>query len=100
MADLSNNTALAWKIESTTGVFNAPSSSTDLVQCADVRLQIDGITVSVTEYTGSVHKPGDQVLGKTLTISGKLYLSGPGGSTTPTADAWIPGRILRAAGFS
>jgi hypothetical protein len=100
MADLSNNTALAWKIETTTGVFSAPSNSTDLVQCADVRTQIDGLTVTVNEYTGSVHKPGDQVLGKTLTISGKLYLRGPGGTTVPTADNFVPGRILRAAGFA
>jgi hypothetical protein len=100
MADLSINSSLGVKIESVTGTFNAPNSTTDLLQVADLKPVINGITQQINEYTGSIHAPGPVVLSKTFEVSFKLYVRGPGGTAPPTADAWIPGRIFRAAGFS
>jgi len=99
MADLSNNSSVAVVIETVAGTFIAPSNA-DLLQCADLKVAINGITVNVNEYTGSIHKPGDIVLGKTLDISFKLYMRGPGGTAPPAAGAWVPGRVLRSAGFA
>lgn len=100
MADLSLSTVLGLKIETTSGTFTAPSSSTDLVTVADLKPTIDGLTVDIKEFTGSVNRPGPIVLGKTFSVSGRLLLRGPGGSSPPTADGWNPGRILRAAGLA
>lgn len=99
MADLSLQSVLGIKIESTAGTYNAPGTS-DLLLVADLKPSIEGLTTQITEYTGSIHKPGPVVLGKTFSVSGKLLLRGPGGTSPPAADAWVPGRILRAAGFS
>jgi len=100
MVDRSNASAFAVVKEVTSGTFVAPSNTADLLQIADIKVQIDGITVDINEYTGSIHKVGSVVLGKSLTVSGKLYLRGPGTSTPPVADAWIPGRILQAGGLA
>ncbi len=100
MADLSNNTACAVTVETTSGTFNAPNNSSDLIQLSNVTVAVDGITQTINEYTGSIHKPGAVVLGKTLTVTGRLYMRGPGGSTPPSAGAFVPGRILRAAAFA
>lgn len=100
MADLSLATVLGLKIETTSGTFSAPSSSTDLVTVADLKPTIDGLTVDIKEFTGTINRPGPIVLGKTFSVSGRLLLRGPGGSTPPTADGWVPGRLLRAAGLA
>lgn len=100
MADLSLSTVLGIKVETTSGTFLAPSSSTDLVTVADLKPTIDGLTVDIKEFTGSVNRPGPIVLGKTFSVSGRLLLRGPGGSAPPSADGWVPGRILRAAGLA
>jgi hypothetical protein len=100
MADLSINSSLGVKVEVTTGTFLAPNTTTDLLQVADLKPVINGITQQINEYTGSIHAPGPVVLGKTFEVSFKLYLRGPGTSTPPAADTWVPGRVFRAAGFS
>lgn len=99
MADLSQVTILGIKVESTSGTYDAPSSS-DLVLVADLKPSIEGLTTTVNEFTGSIHKPGPIVLGKSFSASGRILLRGPGGASPPAADAWIPGRLIRAAGFT
>lgn len=99
MVDRSNASAFAVAKEITSGTFVAPTSA-NVIQIADIKCQIDGITVDINEYTGSIHKVGPTVLGKSLTVSGKLYLRGPGGTSTPAADAWLPGLILQAGGLA
>jgi len=100
MADLSHNSSIGVTIETTPGTFNAPNTTTDLLQAADLKVQINGITVKVNEYTGTIHKPGPAVLGRTIDVTMKLYLRGPGGSTVPSAGAFVLGRVLRAAAFT
>lgn len=98
MADLSNQSVLGIAVEVTPGVYNAPGLA-DLIRVSDLRITINGITVNIAEYTGSIHRPGPVVLGKTFEVSGRFFLRGPGGSTVPAANAFVPGRIIRAAGF-
>jgi hypothetical protein len=100
MTDLSNQTVIGLALESVSGTFVAPSSSTDLITVADLRPSIQGQTSQVNEYTGSIHKPGDKVGGKTFEISGRCLLRGPGGSDVPGADEFVAGRLLRAIGFN
>lgn len=99
MADLSLKTVLAVEVEVTPGTYVAPDSS-DTITVADLRPSIEGLTADIREFTGSIHRPGPVVLGKTFTVSGRILLRGPGGSSPPAADAWILGRLLRAAGFA
>jgi hypothetical protein len=99
MADLSLKTTLGIVVESVAGTYDAPDSG-DTLTVADLRPSIEGITADIREFTGSIHRPGPSVLGKTLTITGRLLLRGPGGSSPPLADAWVQGRILRAAGMT
>ena len=100
MADLSLQTCLGIKVESTSGTFSAPSTSTDLITVADLKPQIDGRTADIKEFTGSIHRPGPVVLGKNFSVSGRILLRGPGGTSPPAADTLILGRILRAAGLA
>ncbi len=100
MADLVQNSAMALTIETVPGTFNTPNTTTDLLQCANLTVTVNGITQAITEYLGSIHAPGPVVLGSTLDISGKIYLRGPGGTTPPAAGAYVPGRILRMASHS
>lgn len=100
MVDRSANTVLGLRLEVTPGTFLAPSSSTDLLTVADLKPSIAGITSEITEFTGSIHKPGARVGGATFEVSGKCYLRGPGGSAPPAADTYLAGRLLRLAGFS
>lgn len=99
MADLSNQSVLGIKVESVAGTFDGPTTS-DLLRVADLRPSLAGLTSQVQEFTGSIHRPGPSVTGSTFEVSGRILLRGPGGSSPPAADAFIMGRIMRAAGFS
>ncbi|PZU59830.1 MAG: hypothetical protein DI547_04965 [Sphingobium sp.] len=100
MAFLSQQSALALTVESTSGVFNPPSASADIFPVANLRPQIEGITTSNPEYLGTIHAPGDFVIGSKVSISFSITLRPPGGAAPPVAGAFIPGRVLRAGGFT
>lgn len=100
MADLSNQSVLGIKVEGTSGTYDAPNNTTDLVIVAELRPNIAGLTSQIQEFTGSIHQPGPTVSGATFEVTGRILLRGPGGSSPPSADGFVPGRILRAGGFS
>lgn len=99
MADRSQNSSIAIRKEVTSGVFNEPNAS-DVIVIGDLRITPAPITSELNEYTGTIHRPGEVLVGQTIEVSGKAYLRGPGGTTVPAADAWIPGRLLQAVGFT
>lgn len=99
MADLSNNSSVGVVVETTAGVFSAPGAA-DLLQVSNLKVAVNGLIVDINEYTGSIHKPGPVVLGRTIDVSMTLYLRGPGGTAVPAAGAFVPGRLLRAAAFA
>lgn len=100
MADLSNQSTIGVTKEVTPGTFVAPNTTTDLMRVADLRLNIQGLTTTLNEYTGSIHKPGAILSGATAEITFKLVLRGPGGSAPPSADAFVPGRVMQAIGLA
>jgi hypothetical protein len=99
VADLAQMVALALTVQSAAGTYNAPSSA-DCYPVANLRPTFDGITADNPEYLGTVHRPGATVFGKTVTLTFNIMLRPPGGSAPPAAGAFIPGRVLRAAGFT
>ena len=67
MALRSNKTTVAVKTQAAQGTFDAPSGTTDVLRVSNLTLSIQGVTIADNEYTGSVHKNGDQVSGKIVT---------------------------------
>lgn len=100
MALKSNKTTVAVKTQAVQGTFAAPSSSTDVLPVSNLSLSIQGVTIANNEYTGTIHKNGDEVSGKVVTGSFSVNLRPPGGADVPLADAFIPGRLLKAAKFT
>lgn len=100
MARKTNKTALAVKMQAAQGTFDAPSSTTDVIAISNLQFSIQGVTAVNNEYTGSIHKNGDDLAGKVITGSFNIYLRPPGGADVPAADAYIPGRFLKAAKFT
>lgn len=99
MADRSQNSSIALRKEVTSGTFNEPDVN-DIIVLGDLRITPSPLTSETNEYTGTIHRPGPQVVGETIEVQGKAYLRGPGGTTVPAADAYVLGRILQAAGFT
>lgn len=100
MALASAYTAVAIKAQAGAGAFTQPSSSADTYPCANARPKFDPITAQSPEYLGTIHRPGDIVLGSRASLTFQIVLRGPGGSVPPAAGAFIPGRLLVAAGFT
>lgn len=99
MALKSNVTALAVAKQPTVDTFVDPTTA-NVTPVSQLRFQIDGITISNDEYTGSPFKNADAISGKRVTGSFNLKLRPPGGATPPAADAFLPGLILQAAKFT
>src|SRR5690606_36047282 len=83
----------------TPGTFPTMSSA-DYMPISQLRFQIDGVTIANDEYTGSPVKNGDVVAGKRASMTFNVKLRPPGGADVPSADAYLPGRLLQAANFS
>jgi hypothetical protein len=99
MTDLVANSALAIKAQSAPGTYASPTSA-DAIPVANLSWTPQSIRTDNPEYTGSIHRPGAIILGATYEVSFEILLRGPGGASPPSADAFIPGRVLRACGFT
>jgi hypothetical protein len=100
MSRKANETAFALKMQTLPNVYDAPNSTTDMMAISNLQFAINGVTVQNAEYTGSIHKNGDDLAGKTVSGSFNVYLRPPGGADVPAADAFLLGRILKAAKFA
>jgi hypothetical protein len=100
MAFLSTNTAIAIAVQSAPGAWTQPSNSTDIYPCGNVRVALDPITAENPEYLGTIHRPAPFMLGKKASVTITMPIRPPGGASPPSAGAYIPGRVLRAAGFT
>lgn len=100
MARKTNKTTVAVVMQPTQGVFVPPSTTDDVLPVSNLTFTIDGVTVTNDEYTGTIHKNGDDVAGKVVSGSFNIYLRPPGGSDVPGADEYLPGRYLKAAKFT
>jgi hypothetical protein len=92
--------AVAIVIQSVAGTFTAPNTTTDLVGVSDLTNTDDMYSATDPTLSGAIWDVNRIYLGKTSTIGFTLPLRGPGGASPPAVGAWVPGRALRAAGFS
>lgn len=99
MVDLTSQAALAIKAQSAPGTYASPTSA-DATMVANLSWTPQAVTSESPEYTGTIHKAGQIVLGATYDVSFDILLRGPGGASPPAADAFILGRVLRALGFT
>lgn len=99
MTDITALSALAIKAQSAPGTYASPTTS-DLIGCANLSWRPNAITAENPEYLGTIHRPGQIVLGATYDVTYDLMLRGPGGASPPAADAFIFGRVLRSLGFT
>lgn len=96
MAESSNNISIAVAIQSVVDTFTTPTQPADLMPASQCRLQIDGVTITNDEYTGSSVKNADEISGKRASLSYNIKLRAPGGGSPPVANAFLLGRILQA----
>ena len=99
MVDLTANSSLAIKAQSAPATYAAPTSA-DAIPVANLSWRPTPIQSDNPEYRGSIHRPGPIVLGASYDVTFDILLRGPGGASPPAADAFIPGRVLRALGFT
>lgn len=95
MALKANKTAIALTRQAALNTFANPTGN--LLAVSNARLDIQGVTIANDEYTGTVHKQGDEVSGKNATLSYDVNLRGPGGTTVPAAGSFLLGLLLSQA---
>jgi len=100
MAFNGNIYALAVKVQGAVDTPASISTPADLITCYDLRPAGENYTLANPEGTGTVDRPGDAITGRSRSVTFNVILRGPGGASPPAADAWVPGRILRAARFA
>jgi hypothetical protein len=96
----SNKTAVGVALQPIIDTFVAPNGATELQPVSNLNLNSQGVPAANEESTGTIHKNGDEVIGKNVTLTFNIYLRPPGGTTVPLANAYLPGRFLQAAKFT
>lgn len=92
--------ALALAVQADANTPATVNNTTDLLTCYDLQPGGSSFTLANPESTGGVDRPGDAVLGRDRSVTFNVILRGPGGASPPAADAFVFGRILRAARFA
>lgn len=96
---LGSKTAIALAVQADSTSRATVATPGDLTPIANIRDNDEVFTFTNPEYTGTIHKPGDAVLGRGAGIGFDIMNRGPGGSAPPSAGDYVPGRIMRAAGW-
>lgn len=96
MALRSRNAVVLAKIETTSGVFNAPAASTDAVLVRQPRISFNPNNQTSDEVTGSLDSRGPTIGGMSANIDFGVYIKGQGAAGT--APEW--GKLLRACGWA
>lgn len=99
MPDISNVRALALACQTAPGS-PVTLASADRLAVANMDFRPNPITAQNPEYTGSIDKKGQIILGATWDISFDILIRGPGGTAPPAPDAFLIGRVLRSLGFT
>lgn len=92
--------AMAFAVQTGAGVFNQPSSATDLIGVSNVTNTVASVETADPTVTGAIWDANRVYLGKTATIGGTIPLRGPGGAAPPALGTWVPGRILQSGGWA
>lgn len=89
--------AFANQVAAGTGISLTSADCLDVSSCSwapQTQRQTD------PRYTGSIHRSGDIILGATYDVTFEWLIHGHAAGTVPLADAFIPGRVLKALGFT
>lgn len=79
----------------------ATITSADCIDVANVSFQPVERTTEDPRYSGTIHRPGDIVLGASYDVTFEWIIHGTGDAgSIPAANAFLPGRILQAWGFT
>lgn len=92
--------AVGIAIQSVAGTFTAPAAPADLIAVSVPTNDTSAIVATDPTATGAIFDAPDIYLGATGTAGGTIPLRGYGSGSLPAASAWVPGRILQAAGFA
>ncbi|MXP24812.1 hypothetical protein GRI39_01965 [Altererythrobacter indicus] len=96
MARKTNNSAVALAIQSVVGTFESGISDADLLPVSQLRPQINGVTISNDEYTGSIVNNADVVAGKRLSFAFNVKIRPPGGTAIPDENDFLLGRLFQS----
>ncbi len=91
--------AMAFANQSAPGT-PATLSSSDLVDVSNCSYAPSVRTTQDPRYTGTIHRSGPIRIGTLYDITFEWLIHGHGAGTVPAADAFLPGRILQAVGFT
>jgi hypothetical protein len=91
--------AIGITIQTGQGLFNAPGQA-DLVGVSTPSNDVSAIVAQDPTATGAIFDAPDILLGTTGTAGGTIPLRGFGSGGLPSASAFVPGRILQAAGWT
>lgn len=94
MALKARKAAIAAIAQAQVGTFLDPIAN--IMPCSNLSLEIASVTAPSNEYTGTIDQQGDDVIGRTVTVTFDLNLRAPGGADVPAAGAYLPGIFLVA----
>lgn len=95
----SRKKALAFENQSAAGT-GATITSADCLDVSSISWAPQTQRQQDPRYTGSIHRSGDIILGATYDVTFEWLIHGHGAGAVPAADAFIPGRVLKALGFT
>lgn len=95
----SRKKAFAFENQSAAGT-PATIDGTDAVDVSSVNVTPASRTTQDPRYSGTIHRPGDILLGVLYDITFEWLIHGPAAGSIPAANAFLPGRILQAWGFT
>lgn len=95
----SRKKAFAFENQSAPGT-GATITSADCIDVSTVSVTPVSRTTQDPRYSGTIHRPGDIYLGALWDISFEWLIHGHGAGAVPAANAFLPGRILQAWGFT
>jgi hypothetical protein len=95
---VSRKKAMAFANQITPGTAIALTSA-DCIDVSNVSFTPNAQTTTDPRYSGTIHRPGDQLIGVSYDITFEWLIHGYVGAI-PAANAFLPGRILTAWGFT
>ncbi len=88
----SNVQLIAAIAQSVVGTFVDPTAN--VMPISNLSRNYNPITVANPEFTGTIDRQGDEIIGFSPTLTFDINLRGPGGTTVPAAGAFLPGIFL------
>ncbi len=96
---ISRKKAMGFANQSTPGT-PVTITSADCIDVSSVSYSPNAITSTDPRYTGSIHRPGEILIGATWSVDFEWLIHGIGNNAVPAANAFLPGRILQQWGFT